>query len=52
MIEFVEPFLVFSYEVNASNGEANTTHGWSSSSAVDAAIASGNKSNLNGYFVF
>ena len=35
-------FSFFSYEVNASNGEANTTHGWSSSSAVDAAIASGN----------
>ncbi|MDG1841751.1 MAG: glycosyl hydrolase family 18 protein [Crocinitomicaceae bacterium] len=32
----------FSYEVNASDGEAVTTHGWANSSAVDAALASGN----------
>lgn len=32
----------FSYEVNAVNGNALTTHGWSTSAAVDAALASGN----------
>ena len=40
--DLLSHFSFFSYEVNASDGEANTTHGWASSSAVDAAIASGN----------
>lgn len=35
-------FSFFSYEVNASTGNANSTHGWSTSAAVDAALASGN----------
>lgn len=32
----------FSYEVNAADGQPNSTHGWSTSAAVDAALASGN----------
>ncbi|MDX2362869.1 MAG: glycosyl hydrolase family 18 protein [Crocinitomicaceae bacterium] len=32
----------FSYEVNSADGEPNSTHGWSTSAAVDAALASGN----------
>lgn len=32
----------FSYEVNAADGQAISTHGWSTSAAVDAALASGN----------
>ena len=32
----------FSYEVNKSTGNAVTTNGWSTSAAVDAALASGN----------
>ena len=32
----------FCYEVDPSDGEAITTHGWSTSSAVNAALASGN----------
>ena len=32
----------FSYEVDKNTGNANTTHGWSTSAAVDAALASGN----------
>jgi spore germination protein YaaH/PKD repeat protein len=32
----------FSYEVNASTGNANTTNGWATSQAVNAALASGN----------
>lgn len=35
-------FSFFSYEVNASDGQPLTTHGWSTSAAVDAALASGN----------
>lgn len=35
-------FSFFSYEVNASTGQADNTHGWSTSAAVDAALASGN----------
>lgn len=35
-------FSFFSYEVNASTGNANSTHGWATSAAVDAALASGN----------
>jgi len=40
--DLLSHFSFFSYEVNASTGEANTTHGWASSSSVDAALASGN----------
>lgn len=32
----------FSYEVNSANGNAVSTHGWSTSAAVTAALASGN----------
>lgn len=32
----------FSYEVDPASGNATTTHGWSTSAAVDAALASGN----------
>ena len=32
----------FSYEVNASDGQPITTHGWNTSAAVNAALASGN----------
>jgi len=32
----------FSYEVNSSDGQPINTHGWSTSAAVDAALASGN----------
>lgn len=32
----------FSYEVNASTGNADDTHGWATSAAVTAALASGN----------
>jgi PKD repeat protein/spore germination protein YaaH len=32
----------FSYEVDKNTGNATTTHGWSTSAAVDAALASGN----------
>lgn len=35
-------FSFFSYEVNASDGQPLSTHGWSTSAAVDAALASGN----------
>ena len=35
-------FSFFSYEVNASDGQPLNTHGWSTSAAVDAALASGN----------
>lgn len=35
-------FSFFSYEVDAATGNANTTHGWATSTAVDAALASGN----------
>ncbi|TNF47520.1 MAG: PKD domain-containing protein, partial [Bacteroidetes bacterium] len=32
----------FSYEVNSADGQPISTHGWSTSAAVDAALASGN----------
>ncbi|TXB67138.1 T9SS type A sorting domain-containing protein [Vicingus serpentipes] len=35
-------FSFFSYEVDAATGNANSTHGWATSAAVDAALASGN----------
>lgn len=34
-------FSFFSYEVDASTGNANDTHGWATSAAVNAALASG-----------
>jgi spore germination protein YaaH len=40
--DLLSHFSFFSYEVNPANGQANTTHGWSTSAAVDAALASGN----------
>lgn len=36
----------FSYEVNASTGEASTTHGWATSPAVTTALANGVRVNL------
>ena len=35
-------FSFFCYEVDPTDGEPITTHGWSTSSAVNAALASGN----------
>ena len=32
----------FSYEVNATDGQPNSTHGWATSAAVNDALASGN----------
>jgi spore germination protein YaaH len=40
--DLLSHFSFFSYELNPADGEAITTHGWSSSSAVDAALNSGN----------
>lgn len=40
--DLLSHFSFFSYEVNAADGEPITTHGWSTSAAVDAALASGN----------
>lgn len=40
--DLLSHFSFFSYEVNAADGQPNTTHGWSTSAAVDAALASGN----------
>lgn len=39
-------FSYFSYEVNPANGEPFSTHSWATSSAVDAALASGVKVTL------
>ncbi|MBL7897993.1 MAG: T9SS type A sorting domain-containing protein, partial [Crocinitomicaceae bacterium] len=39
-------FSFFSYEVNPADGEPLTTHGWATSSAVDAALANGVKVTL------
>jgi len=36
----------FSYEVNEVNGNANTTHGWATSAAIDAALANNTKVTL------
>lgn len=44
--DLLSHFSFFSYEVNASTGNANSTHGWATSSAVDAALASGTKVTL------
>lgn len=40
--ELLSHFSFFSYEVNPPDGEAITTHGWSTSAAVDSALSSGN----------
>lgn len=40
--DLLSHFSFFSYEVNPNDGTANDTHGWSTSAAVDAALASGN----------
>lgn len=40
--DLLSHFSFFSYEVNASDGQPIDTHGWSTSAAVDAALASGN----------
>lgn len=40
--DLLSHFSFFSYEVNAADGQPVTTHGWSTSAAVDAALASGN----------
>lgn len=40
--DLLSHFSFFSYEVDPSTGNAITTHGWSTSAAVDAALASGN----------
>lgn len=40
--DLLSHFSFFSYELNPLDGEAVTTHGWSSSNAVDAALNSGN----------
>jgi len=39
-------FSFFSYEVNPADGEPLSTHGWATSSAVDAALANGVKVTL------
>ncbi len=39
-------FSFFSYEVNAATGQANSTHGWTTSPAVDLALANGVRVNL------
>jgi spore germination protein YaaH len=38
--DLLSHFSFFSYEVNAADGEAVSTHGWSTSAAVNAALAS------------
>lgn len=40
--DLLSHFSFFSYEVNASDGQPINTHGWSTSAAVTAALASGN----------
>ena len=40
--DLLSHFSFFSYEVNPVDGQALTTHGWSTSSAVNAALNSGN----------
>ena len=40
--DLLSHFSFFNYQVDPSNGEPITTHGWSTSAAVDAALASGN----------
>lgn len=40
--DLLSHFSFFSYEVDENTGDPLTTHGWSTSGAVDAALASGN----------
>jgi len=40
--DLLSHFSFFDYEVDAATGNANSTHGWATSAAVDAALASGN----------
>lgn len=40
--DLLSHFSFFSYEVDPADGEPITTHGWSTSSAVDSALVSGN----------
>jgi len=40
--DLLSHFSFFCYEVDPSDGEPITTHGWSTSEAVDSALASGN----------
>lgn len=40
--DLLSHFSFFSYEVNSTDGQPISTHGWSSSAAVTAALASGN----------
>lgn len=40
--DLLSHFSFFSYEVDPATGNPNSTHGWSTSAAVDAALASGN----------
>ena len=40
--DLLSHFSFFSYEVNSADGEPNSTHGWSTSAAVDAVLNSGN----------
>ncbi|MCW8899010.1 MAG: glycosyl hydrolase family 18 protein, partial [Flavobacteriales bacterium] len=40
--DLLSHFSFFSYEVDAATGNPNSTHGWATSAAVDAALASGN----------
>lgn len=39
--DLLSHFSFFSYEVDAATGNADNTHGWATSAAVDAALASG-----------
>lgn len=40
--DLLSHFSFFSYEINPNTGNADNTHGWATSAAVDAALASGN----------
>ncbi|MCB9224924.1 MAG: PKD domain-containing protein [Crocinitomicaceae bacterium] len=44
--DLLSHFSFFSYEVDASTGNALTTHGWATSDAVDSALANGVKVTL------
>jgi len=44
--EYLSDLSFFSYEVDATTGNANTTHGWETSAVIDSAQAHGVKVNL------
>jgi spore germination protein YaaH/PKD repeat protein len=44
--DLLTDFSYFSYEVNASTGNANSTHGWATNAAVTEALAQGKRVNL------